>query len=69
MCVDVSHLVLVALGDTNDQVVDKSPDSSKSSDILASTVVQFDIDDILLWVGEVDGQMLEILNEFACPCD
>jgi len=67
MCVDVSHLVSVTLGDTDDQVVDESADSSESGDVLAGTMVQFDVDDILLWVREVDCQMLEVLYELACP--
>ena len=65
MCVDVSHLVSVTLGDTDDQVVDESADSSESGDVLAGTVVQFDVDDILLWVREVDGQVVKVLCELA----
>lgn len=65
MCVDVSHLVLVTLGDTNDQVVDKSADCSESGDILSSTVMQFDVDDLLLWVREVDCEMVEVLDKLA----
>ncbi len=66
MCIDVSHLVSEALGDTDDQVVDECAHSSEGSDVLSGTVVQFDVDDILLWVGEVDCQMLEVLGELAC---
>ncbi len=66
MCVDISHLVLEALGNTNDQVVDQSSDRAESSDILSGTVVQLDIDDILLGVREVDCQMVEVLCELAC---
>ena len=58
MCVDVSHLVFEALGDANDQVVDESSDSSEGSNVLSRAVVEFDVDDILLWVGEVDCQMV-----------
>ena len=58
MCVDVSHLVLETLGDSNDQVVDESSDCAEGSDVLAGTVVKLDVDDILLWVREVDGQMV-----------
>ena len=65
MCVDISHLVLEALGDTNNQVVDESADCAESSDVLAGTVVQLDVDDILLWVREVDCQMAQVLGEFA----
>lgn len=35
MGIDVSHLVLEALGDTDDQVVDERSDGSESGDILA----------------------------------
>lgn len=66
MCVDISHLVLEALGDTNDQVVDESSDCAEGSDVLSGTVVQLDVDNILLWVGEVDGQVVEVLRELAC---
>jgi hypothetical protein len=67
MGVDVSHLVLESLCDTNDQVVDQSSDCAEGSDILSGTVVQLDIDDLLLWVGEVDSQMAEIFGENSCP--
>jgi hypothetical protein len=66
MCVDESHLVLESFCDTNDQVVDERADSSEGSDVLSGTVVQFNIDDILLGVGEVDRQMAEVLTELAC---
>jgi len=66
MCVDISHLVLEALGDTDDQVVDEGSDCAEGSDVLSGTVVQFDVDNILLWVGEVDGQVVEVLRELAC---
>jgi hypothetical protein len=66
MGVDVSHLVLEALGDTDDQVLDESADSSESGDALAGTVVELNVDDILLWVGEVDCQVGEVLGELAC---
>ena len=66
MGVDVSHLVLETLGDTNDQVVDESADCSEGSHVLSGTVVQFDVDDIFLGVREVDCQMAEVLGELAC---
>jgi hypothetical protein len=67
MCIDISHLVLESLCNTNDQVVDQGSDCAEGSDVLASTVVQLDINDILLWVGEVDSQMIEVLCELAYP--
>jgi len=65
MCVDVSHLVLEALGDTDDHVVDEGTDGSEGCDVLSGTVVQLNVDDILLWVREVDCQMVEVLGELA----
>jgi hypothetical protein len=65
MCVDESHLVLESFCDTDDQVVDESADCSKSGNVLSRTVVQFDVDYILLGLGEVNGQMVEVLCEFA----
>jgi hypothetical protein len=65
MCVDVSHLVLEALGDANDQVVDESSDCSEGSNVLSRAVVEFDVDNIFLWVGEVDCQVVQVLRELA----
>jgi len=61
MCVNVSHLVQEALGDTNNQIVDEGSDCSESGDVLSGTVMQLDVDDILLWVREVDCKMIEVL--------
>ena len=65
MCVDISHLVLEALGDTDDQVVDEGSDSTEGSNVLSCAVVEFDVDDILLWVGEVDCQVVQVFRELA----
>lgn len=65
MSVYVSHLVFEALGDTDDQVVDERSDSSEGSDIFARAVVQLDVDDVLLWVGEGNSDVAEILCELA----
>jgi hypothetical protein len=65
MCIDVSHLVLEAFCDANNQVVDKSSDRSESSNIFASTMVELDVDDVLLGVREVDCEMAEVLGELA----
>lgn len=67
MGVDVSHLVLEALGDTDNQVVDEGSDCAESGDVLSGTVVQLNVDDILLWVREVHSQVVEVLGELACP--
>jgi hypothetical protein len=39
MGVDVSHLVLVSLGDTNDHVVDQRTHSSEGSDVFSDSMV------------------------------
>lgn len=65
MGVDVSHLVLESLGNTDNEVVDQSADSSECGDILAGAVMKLDVDDILLWVGEVDREMVQVLGEFS----
>ena len=52
MGVDVSHLVLVALGDADDEVVDQSSNCAESGDIFPCAVVEFDVDNVLGWVGE-----------------
>ena len=66
MCVDVSHLVFESLSDTDDQVVDKSSDGSEGCDVLSGAMVQFNVDNILLGVREIDCQVVEILRKFAC---
>ena len=66
MRVDVAHLVLEALGNTNDQVVDEGSDGSESSDVLAVSVVNLDADNTGLGRGEGDRQVAEVLHELAC---
>ena len=65
MGVDVSHLVLEALGDANDQVVDDRSDGAERSDVLARAMVQLNVDDVLFRVREGDGEMAEVLGELA----
>jgi hypothetical protein len=65
MCVDISHFVLVTLCDADDEVVDDGLDSAKGSDILAAAVVDLDGDDVFLGEGEADGEVGEVLCEFA----
>jgi len=54
MGIDESHLVLEALRDADNQVVDQGSDCAESSDVLAGAMVQFDVDDVLFRVREVD---------------
>lgn len=56
MGIHVSHLVLVSLRDTGDQVVDDRLDSSQGSDILSRTVVDFDTDSLQTILGLLLGQ-------------
>lgn len=65
MGVDVAHLVLEALGDTGDHVVDDGADCAEGGDVLAGTVVHLDRDGALAGVGEGDAQVAEILHELA----
>ena len=63
--VDVSHLVLVALRYADDQAVDVGTDGSEGGDVLAGAVVDLDVDDILLGLGEVDSQVAQVLGKLA----
>lgn len=65
MGVDVSHLVLEALGDTSDHVLDDGADSAKAGDLLAHTMVKLDGDDVLLGALERDGEMAKVLLKLA----
>ena len=65
MGVDVTHLVLEALGDTNDHVVDERTDGTESSDVLAGTVVHLDLDGGGIGLLEGDGQVTKVLLEGA----
>lgn len=65
MGVDVAHLVLEALGDTDDQVVDDGSDGAESSDALAAAMVELNVDEVLLGVGEGNREVAEVLAELA----
>lgn len=65
MGVDVSHLVLEAFRDTDDQVVDDGADGSEGSDVLADAMVDVDGDDVLLGGREADGDVGQVLNQLA----
>lgn len=49
MGVDVTHLVLVTLGNTDDHVGDQRLDGTESGNILAGSVVQRDVDHVGEW--------------------
>jgi hypothetical protein len=63
--VDVTHLVLEALGDANDEVVEDRPDGAECGNVLAAAVVDLDADDVLLEDREVDGNVAQVLGELA----
>ena len=63
--VDVAHLVLEALGDADDEVVDEGADGAQCCHVFAGAVVHFDPDDVLLRVREADAEMAQVLGEFA----
>lgn len=65
MGIDVSHLVLEALGDTGDQVLDDGSDGAEGGNIFTVAVVDLDRDGVLLGVTEVDSQVTEVLDELA----
>lgn len=65
MGVDVSHLVLIALCDTGDEVLDDGLDSAESGDIFAAAVVDLDRDDVFAGQGEADGEVREVFCQFA----
>ena len=65
MSVHVTHLVLVSLGDTGDQVLDERLDSAEGSNILSDTVVELDVDGVGTLGDERDGKVLEVLHELS----
>lgn len=65
MGVDVSHLVLEAFRDTDDQVVDEGADCSEGGDGLADTMVDVNGDDVLLGRRKADGDVGQVLDQLA----
>lgn len=65
MRIDVSHLVLVTLGDTSDQVGNQRLDSSQSSNVLSVTVVDSDLDSLVTDLGESNVDVLQVLGELT----
>lgn len=65
MCVDVSHLVLVALCDTSDHVVDESADGTDGGNFLAYAMVFADEDGTLGVLFKAYGLVTEVLDKCA----
>ena len=70
MRIDITHLVLETLGNTDDEVVDVGADGTESGNVLARTVMNLDSNDVLLGLREVDCQVIEVLDKLSCsrPC-
>jgi hypothetical protein len=66
MGVDISHLVFITLCNASDQVVDEGLDCAEGGDVLASAVVEFNVDNVLRGVRKADGEMGHVFDEFAC---
>ncbi len=49
--IDISHLVFEAFCDTSNQVLDDGLHSSEGSDVLSRAMVDFDLDDLLTFLG------------------
>jgi len=65
MGIDVAHLVLEALGHTNDEVRDEGADGAEGGDILAVAVVDLNADNVLLDQGEGDSHVAQVLDKLA----
>ena len=55
MCVDITHLVFEAPRNANNKVVDNRLDCPQSGDVLAGTVVELDVDQVLRRMREGDS--------------
>ena len=65
MGIDISHLVSIALRDTDYEIVDDGLDGSESCDILARAVVDLNRDFFLRREGEADCEVGKIFCQFA----
>jgi len=65
MCVDITHLVLVAPSHTSDQVLDNSLDGTEGSNILSDTMVELNGDGVGRTRNEGNRKMLEVLYELS----
>lgn len=65
MRIDKSHLVLVTNGNTLDQVGDQRLDGSQSSNVLSVTVVDVDLDQLLVDLFESNIDVLQGLGQFT----
>ena len=64
MRVHISHFVLKAPRNANDEVVYEGFDSPESRHVLACTMMQLDVDDIFGGIGKTHGKMGQIFGQF-----
>jgi hypothetical protein len=62
MSVDITHLVLVTLGDTNNHVVNKRADGTNTGDVLTVAVVDHEAD-LGTFNLQLNVQVTEVLGE------
>ena len=65
MRIDVSHLVLVPLGDTCYHVLDEGLDGPEGGDILSESVVKVDLNNSWGLANEADVKVLEVLGKLS----
>ena len=65
MRIHISQLILEPLRHSHNEIVDDGADCAECSDGFAVSVVHFNVDDVLFRVGEADGEMVEVFDEFA----
>jgi hypothetical protein len=63
MSVDSAHLVLVAVGDALDQVLDVRADSAHGGQLLLLAEPFLNLEGLLVWHVDVDGQVSEGLGQ------
>lgn len=63
--IHITHLVLEALGDTSDHVVDNRANSTDSSNMLTSTVVDSEEKSVLVGKLDLNVQVTQVLGQSA----
>jgi len=66
MCINIAHLIAESFCYPKNHVIDDCSDGAKRSDGLPDSMVELNIDDVLLWVRKGDGKMAQVFGEFAC---
>lgn len=66
MCINITHLITEAFCYSNNHIVDDCSDGAEGRDIFSATMVELNVDDVLLWVGKGDRKVSQVFGEFAC---